>query len=187
MFRLTQLIRGGRNPHSAEISVSASSSPQNVDAEEGGREETFRQLSYERYRFILQQINATNENVYRFLGIYQTLMTALVGGEVALFLGYRQWGLPASLARQGILALLTIETVIACFAILMIVVGILAWFDYRNEECDLADRLVGPGFRSRPIKGNFFRWYETYIVMFVFVSAVVVWGLSLVLLLPNMK
>jgi hypothetical protein len=151
------------------------------------RMEIAKELSYERYRFILQQINAINENVYRFLAIYQALMTALVGAEIALFLGYRRWGLTPYLAHNGVLALLVLETAVACFTVLMIAVGVLAWFDYRNEECDLTDRLVGEGFRSRPKKSNFFRWYETYIVSFIAVSIGLVWGLSLALVLPGIK
>lgn len=151
------------------------------------RAEIAKELSYERYRFILQQINAINENVYRFLAIYQTLITALAGAEIALFLGYKRWSLTPHLASDGVLALLVLQSSVACFTALMIIVGILSWFDYRNEECDLADRLVEAGFRSRPRKSNFYRWYETYIVIFIMVSVGLVWGLSVVLILPNIK
>lgn len=50
------------------------------------------EFALERYRYILQQIHATNENAHRFLAIYQTLATTLVGAALALFVGYRKWG-----------------------------------------------------------------------------------------------
>lgn len=50
------------------------------------------EFALERYRYILQQIHAVNENAHRFLAIYQTLATTLVGATLALFVGYRNWG-----------------------------------------------------------------------------------------------
>ncbi len=61
-----------------------------------------RDFVLERYKYILQQINAVNENVHRFLAIYQTLAVALVSGGLALFVGYRKWGIAASVARAGV-------------------------------------------------------------------------------------
>ena len=55
---------------------------------------------------------------------------------------------------------------IAAFAVLLIIVGVLNWLDYRREECELTDAAVRPGFRKPPQPRNFFRWYETYIVLF---------------------
>jgi len=152
---------------------------------EGAKQDMVRDFSTERYRFILQQIHTVNENVYRFLAIYQTLMTALVGAQVILFVNYRRWGIPAAVSRTGLIAILLLETMIACFAVLLIITGVLAWLDYRNEECDLTDRLIGVGFRDRPAKRNLFRWYETYIVLFIMASIALVWWLSFVWLLPH--
>lgn len=144
-----------------------------------------REFSLERYKFILQQLQAVNENVYRFLAIYQTLLTALVGAQVVLFINYKRWGVSAAVCRTGLIALLLIETLIACFVILLIIIGILSWLDYRNEECDLTDQVVKVGFRKRPNKHNLFRWYETYIIVFVALSTGLVWCLSFILLLPH--
>jgi hypothetical protein len=179
-----------QNLDKGRVSIDEVSKPRPRDrsGEAGGWEaDVARDFASERYKFILQQINAINENVYRFLAIYQALMTTLAGAEVALFLGYRRWGLAESLTRKGLLALLALETAVAYFTVLMIVVGTLAWLDYRNEECDLSDRMVGVGFRSRPNRRNFLRWYETYIVLFIVLSVVLVWALSLVLIVPNVK
>lgn len=141
-------------------------------------------LTVERYKYILQQIHTSNENIYRFLAIYQGLTTALVGAALALFVGYRGWHIAASVARAGVIGLLVLTTVVATFTVILILVGILAWLDYRNEECDLTDREVEPGFRARPRTGNFFRWYETYVMAFIIVSILVMWLLASLLILP---
>jgi hypothetical protein len=144
-------------------------------------------FALERYKYILQQINAVNENVYRFMAIYQTLATALVGGALALFVGYRKWGIQVSVARAGMVGLMLLTTVIAAFAILLIIVGMLNWWDYRKEECELTDTAVRPGFRQPPQKRNIFRWYETYIVLFIGGSVAFLWSYVLWFILPAMK
>jgi hypothetical protein len=145
------------------------------------------EFGLERYRYILQQIAVVNENVYRFLGIYQALATAIVGAALALFVGYRKWQIPPRTARSGILGLLFLETTIAAFAILLIVIGMLSWIDYRREEVELTDRIIHQGFRSSPKLRNSWRWYETYIIAFIAVSTAFMWLCCLRLILPGIK
>ncbi|MFD9936119.1 hypothetical protein ACFWZ6_23660 [Streptomyces massasporeus] len=145
------------------------------------------EFALERYRYVLQQIHAVNENAHRFLAIYQTLATALVTAALALFVGYRKWDLGAATARGGVIGLLTLVTMVAAFTSTLIVVGALAWLDYRNEECDITDEVVGPGFRKRPRPGNFLRWYETYVLLFILVSVITTWVLAASFLLPSMR
>src|SRR5262245_15810361 len=108
------------------------------------------QFAIERYKYILGQINTVNENVYRFLAIYQTLAVTLVSGALVLFVGYRKWGIHPSTARVGIIGLLSLTTVIAGFVIMLIIAGLRSWLDYRREECSLTDAIVKPGFRDPP-------------------------------------
>lgn len=140
----------------------------------------------ERYKFILQQIQALNENVYRFLAIYQTLTSTLVGGGLALFVGYRKWGIKTDTARSGIIGMMWLITIIAAFTILLIIAGILNWLDYRREECELTDTLVGMGFRKAPQPRNFMRWHETHIILFIIGSVVFLWVFILAYILPAM-
>ncbi|MGV4988714.1 hypothetical protein ACVB8X_37605 [Streptomyces sp. NRAIS4] len=144
-------------------------------------------FSLERYKYILQQIHAVNENVYKFLAIYQALATTAVGAAVALFVSYRQWGMAPEVARTGVIGLLLLETVVAVFTEILIFIGILNWLDYRSEECELTDRAVHPGFRKQPRPGNFFRWYETYIMAFIVVSTLFMWTYAVVFMLPMIR
>lgn len=145
------------------------------------------EFALERYRYVLQQIHAVNENAYRFLAIYQTLATALVGAALALFVGHRKWGVDPATARGGVIGLLTLTTVVAAFTCTLIVVGAIAWLDYRNEECDITDERVGLGFRKRPRPGNLTRWYETYVLLFIIISMITMWVLAGLFVLPAMR
>jgi len=65
------------------------------------------EFALERYRYVLQQIHAVNENAHRFLTLYQTLATALVSAALLLFVGYQTWDVAPDTARGGVIGLLT--------------------------------------------------------------------------------
>ena len=111
----------------------------------------------------------------------------MVGGALLLFVGYRKWGIRASVARSGVIGLMWLTTVIAAFAVMLITIGLLSWLDYRREECELTDAAVRPGFRKPPRPHNFLRWYETYIVMFILGSVAFLWWYTLGFILPEMN
>jgi NADH:ubiquinone oxidoreductase subunit 6 (subunit J) len=141
----------------------------------------------ERYRYILQQLHAVNENLYRFLAIYQTLATTLAGAALLLFVSYRSWGIDPATARAGVVGLTLLVSVVAGFTVLLILVGVFNWIDYRREECELTDQAVRPGFRRPPRVRNFIRWYETYVIAFILASVAVMWGLVAGLVLPDIR
>ncbi|GGL07723.1 hypothetical protein [Planomonospora parontospora] len=146
-----------------------------------------KEFGLERYRYILHQISALNDNAYKFLGIYQTLATTIIGVALALFVGYRQWQINPATAKAGIIGLLCLETAVAAFTILLIITGILSWIDYRREEVDLTNRLVHQGFRNLPRMKNSWRWYETYIIGFIAASTLFMWFYAIELILPGIK
>jgi|SRR5215470_831759 len=139
----------------------------------------------ERYKYILQQIHTVNENVYRFLAIFQTLATAIVTAALALFVSYSSWNIAPATARIGVRGLLTLVTVAASFTVLLIVVGVLSWIDYRREECELTAKYFEAEFRKAPRLRNFYRWYEIYIVLFIIATTVLLWALSETVIIPR--
>ncbi|MGS2646697.1 hypothetical protein [Streptosporangium sp. LJ11] len=145
------------------------------------------QFVLERYKYILQQIHAINENAHRYLALYQTLVTAVATAGIALFVGYKNFGIAANVARSGLIGLMLLESLIAGFTVLLVVAGMLSWFDYRKEECALTDVYISPGFRNEPRWRNFFRWHETYIALFMIGSTIFMWVLVLAFLMPAMQ
>lgn len=140
----------------------------------------------ERYKYILQQIHTVNENVYRFFTIFQTLATAIVTVTLTLFVSYAKWGIAADTARTGVRGLLVLLAVVAGFTVLLVVVGVLSWLDYRREECELTTTYLDENFRAAPRLRNFYRWYETWIVVFVIGVTVLLWILGESVLIPRM-
>ena len=127
------------------------------------------QFKLERYRYVLQQIKFVNENIYRYITLFQTLATAVIGGGVAVFVSWENNKIDAEIARVGIIGLLGLLTILALFVVLSTIAGIFTWFDYRKEEAEMLDEIIQPGYRQKPKIKNFWRWYETYIILFLII------------------
>lgn len=127
------------------------------------------QFQLERYKFILGELHSLNENIHKYLTLFQALATAVVAAGAALFVGWRKLEISAEVARITIQALLGLLIILAMFIVLSILSGVFSWLDYRNEEVKLLDNVVAPGTRARPSLGNFWRWHETYLLLFMFV------------------
>jgi hypothetical protein len=152
--------------------------------QEGEKADLAKEITKLRYQHILKQIQFVDANVFRFLAIYQTLISALVAGQVLLFVNRQHWSLGASTARVGLVAILVLETLAGVFASLMIIIGVWNWIDYRSEECDISDAVLGRSFRQRPSLSNWYRWYETYLIVFIFCSLIIIWILVEVWMIP---
>jgi heme/copper-type cytochrome/quinol oxidase subunit 2 len=128
----------------------------------------------ERYKYILSQIHTINENVSKYLTLFQTLTTAIVGGGITVFLNWKKMDVAPELAVAAINGLTILLWLLTAFVFISITVGILSWIDYRNEEVDLLEKTNTPELRQRPKLINFWRWYETYILVFTVVSTSVI-------------
>jgi uncharacterized iron-regulated membrane protein len=126
----------------------------------------------ERYKYILQQQNALNENLHKYLTLYQTLTTAIISAIVAVMVGWPKLNIGAYAAKLGIRGLTIVLVLLGVFVVLSLLSGVASWMDYRREEVDLLKQAVGPGSRSDPKYENLWRWYETYTLAFVLVSEI---------------
>lgn len=132
----------------------------------------------ERYKYILAEIRSLNENVHKYLNVFQTLATAISTAGVAVFVGQKQLSLTPEIAKIAIQGLLGLLIILALYVVVSITVGIYAWFDYRKEEVKLLELIFGSrNFREPPKLGNLFYWQETYIILFIVlaVSAITIY------------
>ena len=130
----------------------------------------------ERYKFILQEIHSLNENNHTHLNLFQTLTTAIIGGGVAIFVSWKNLDIEAALAIIGIRGLLGLLVILTLFMVFSIIAGIFSWVDYREEEVELLSKAVHPEFRKSPTLKNFWRWQETYLIVFVVIVVAVIYS-----------
>ena len=123
----------------------------------------------ERYKFILQEIHRLNENLHKYLALFQALATAIVGAGVAVFTVWEELNISAEMAKTGIRGLLGLLVILALFTVTSVIAGVFSWLDYRKEEVNLLNQEVERGFREMPTIKNLWRWYETYLVLFIFI------------------
>jgi hypothetical protein len=126
------------------------------------------ELKMERYKYILQQLQMLNDNSHKYLTLFQTLATFIVGGGTYLFVSWRSFHISPAVARtsmQGLIGLLILMTL---FIMVSLASGISSWFDYRKAELQLLDEEVGVGFRKPPRLRDWWRWYEIHMMIFIF-------------------
>jgi hypothetical protein len=116
------------------------------------------EFKLERYKYILGEIHFLNDSVQKYLTLFQTLATAVVGAAAAVFVSWRKLAIDAAMARTTVRGLLGLFLILAPFVILSVLAGVFSWLDYRREEASLLDEAVRPGFRSLPRPENFPRW-----------------------------
>lgn len=180
---VTVVVPSGGASHVGRMMTDGAEQP----GQPGPGSDAIAQLQLERYKYILQQMNIANEGTYRYLGLYQALAVTLGGAILGLFAGYKRWGIEPHIARTGVVGLMGMLTVVACFATLMIVVGVFSWIDYRREECEFTDKYVHSGFRSPPRLKNFVRWHETYVVLLILLTVVLIWVYVTTAILPGIR
>lgn len=141
----------------------------------------------ERYKFILSEIQNLNGNIHKYLTLYQTLVTAVIGAGIYVFINYKKMEISPDVAQLAIKGLLGLLVLLSVFVIISMLSGLFSWFDYRKEEVALLDVVVAKGFRKLPEKGNFWRWYETYIILFILFILIAVVVFTNYSIIPLMK
>lgn len=129
----------------------------------------------ERYKFILQQLNSLNEGTHKYIALYQTLVTAIIGAGFAIYATWQGEKLSSETARLGIKAFLWLFTILTLFVILSMIMNAISWFDYRKEEVKLLSDEVGKDFRKAPTFKNIWRWSETWFVIFLIAMIILIW------------
>jgi hypothetical protein len=151
------------------------------------RHKSIHGFKVERYKYILNELHSLNDNVHKYLTLFQTLATAIVAAGGAVFVAWPKLEIKPEMARLTIEALLGLLIILAVFVILSVMAGVLSWLDYRREEARLLDEVVEKGFRSVPDVRNFLRWYETYVVLLMVVIVVVAYFFVQCLVIPAIK
>ena len=125
------------------------------------------ELKMERYKYILQQLQMLNDNSHKYLTLFQTLATFIVGGGTYLFVSWRSFHISPEVARTSMQGLVGLLILMSLFIIVSLASGISSWFDYRKAELQMLDEEVGVGFRKAPRLRDWWRWYEMHMIFFI--------------------
>ncbi len=128
----------------------------------------------EYYKHILQEIRTLNENIHKFLTLFQTLATFIIGGGIGVFVSWKSLKIGAETARVAVQGSLGLLLLLTFFIILAVIANIISWFDYRKEEVKLLEDIAKPNFRKPPTLQNIWRWFETYILLFMIAITILV-------------
>ena len=146
-----------------------------------------KEFKLERLRFVNLQIDRLNERFHKYVTLFQTFATTIVGAGAGVFVFWSNKGVDASSAKLIIEGLLGLLTLLAAFVIVFVVTGIMSWFDYRNEEARILNDCVESGYRKKPSLGNLFRWHEFYLLLLVVATVGIIALFSCNCILPLIK
>jgi hypothetical protein len=141
----------------------------------------------ERHKFVLQQIQISNETPYKILTAFQTLETVVATAVAALMVGYRKWELDPNAAHVSLLWLSLLFTGIAVVSFVLVVVNVANWAQYRREECRVVRQMTGNDLREKPRFRNFYRWSETYILILIVLIVVLFWVGVVMIVYPQIR
>ena len=141
----------------------------------------------ERYKYILNEIRTLNENFYKYLTLFQTLSTALIGGGISLFAIGRNLNIAPNIVVAGIRSVVGLLILLTLFILFSIISSMASWLDYRREEVEILNNAVGKGFRQLPKLNNFWRWHETYLILFIIAFTTLIYLYTEYQLIPLIK
>jgi hypothetical protein len=145
------------------------------------------EFALECYKYILGEIKWLNESNHKYLSLYQALATAIISGGIGVFVTWKNLNITVDVAKMAITGAVVLLVLTTLFVIASIIANIMSWFDYRREEVKILNRFVGSNFRDLPSLHNFWRWSETYILLFLVVSAAAIFISTEIFILPLVK
>lgn len=141
----------------------------------------------ERYKHINNEISKMNTNIHTYLNQFQTIATTIIVGAVLIFVNWKPLSVEPNIAILSIKALYLFLSMLSGFIVVRILAGVFSWLDYRKEETELLNELLGEGFRKKPSFGSFWRWDEFYSIIMVVLVAVIFIVISEAIIIPNIK
>lgn len=141
----------------------------------------------ERLKFILQQIDQLNRGVDKHIATFQVVFTGIVTAVASIYVGASKLGIEKDVAAKAMAAMVGVSALVSAFMLMLLVSGVCAWLEYRNDEADILDEMVRPGYRRRPSVVNFWRWHETYFALLVVCAPVGLAFFVTYYLIPSLK
>ena len=130
-------------------------------------------LIIERYKFLNTEIHILNENAEKNLRFFQVIVTAIFGGGISLLISWENINISPVITFFVVRGLEGLIILLSLFIAFSMIASIASWFDYRKEETELLNRYVESRFREKPTILNAFRWYESYVIIFIVIIVIV--------------
>lgn len=128
-----------------------------------------------------------NKNIQLFLNQFQTISVSVIAGCILIYVNWKPLEIENEVAILGIRYLYSLLILVGFFILVRIVVSIVSWIDYRNEETELLNEILGEEFRKKPQIKNFWRWDEFYSILIVVLVVILFIVFCETAIIPNMK
>lgn len=123
------------------------------------------QIALEHYKFILLKIQHLDESLYKNIGFVSKFITTIFSFTIASILLQKADKISPELLNFSLKFTSFIIMFICITFILITIAIVLSWFDYRNEEIALMNKMEIDIGRKSPTFKNIHRWTETWFLI----------------------
>ena len=139
----------------------------------GPDDEVAKNLVVERFKSVLAEKERLNREVEVYLRIFLATAIGAAGISSSSFLGGGD-SINSVPSRDLVDLMISLTCLAGAFLGLLVLINIFSWFDLRYEESQIMNKF-SPGERSQPKLRNFWRWRETYVLMFIWIVTAAIW------------
>ena len=129
-------------------------------------------FALEKYKYVLARKQDLNDATFKIAAMYQALIIGVGVAQYSVLKSFYAQEISSSLAKQASLSLMGMLLLTSLLIISLLVGGVFSWLKYRGDESTLANEFLGKSKDNIKLV-SIFSWYETYLVLVVFLVAVV--------------
>jgi hypothetical protein len=140
----------------------------------------------ERYKYVLAQKQELNKTSFKVIGIYQALIVAIAAVDFQIVKESFNKNVSVAACKVGVVILSIASIFIAVMCIALLISGLKSWIKYRSDESEIELSVFGRS-RPNPKWRDALRWYETYLILAVAVTACCFLAASIYLVIPSIR
>lgn len=126
-----------------------------------------------RYKYIIEKINKLDEQYRDNTNLAYKISLSLLTFIILSKLSFSEGKINFLTLELAIKSAAIIAIIFFVYLTLLSICHLLSWFDFRQEECELFERMNLSELRNKPTWKNIYRWSELYfIVLCITIAAI---------------
>jgi hypothetical protein len=126
-------------------------------------------IAVERYKYILSKLLFLDDSIYKNISSFSKIFISIITAQgVAIFTNLKSESDIVSDTFRFITSVTPYLVIILCiFYLFLTLANLLSWFNYRDEEVELLEKLNIDLDRKKPSWTSWYRWSETWFIIFM--------------------
>ncbi|PMO22908.1 hypothetical protein BCT15_11460 [Vibrio splendidus] len=133
-------------------------------------------IAIERYKYILSKLLFLDDAIYKNMSSFSKIFISIITAQgVAIFTNLKTGSKIVTDTLEVITLIAPYLLLILCiFYLCLTLSNLFSWFNYRDEEVELLEKLNIDLGRKRPSWNSWYRWSETWFIIFMVCTILIV-------------